>query len=552
MVVNETMPLEANESPDGDKVVTPFEVESGVDVFCKHCGERMRVRRSYTRESGAVVIRHFTHISEGGVGASENGCSGGGEGDAHLRAKGIAVETLKEFYPQADVESEGNFDLSGFFEKGRRIGDVVVTFDEPNPRMGLGIVLEVQDKHKDKNVLETTRSYLSKGYSVCWLSVDSFGKYSLKYGKEEFEALVRNDFPDSKNVFKANLNPNGTVPRKEMYPLVSSVWPDAVEISGEIKPRVDSGWCYSAFESDGLGHVRIQSESKKHALGKIPEKEIQLPEEWYMERAREYFRETEWSELFEPYVWDTQQVKEEWGDLAKIDEMKVKIHLEKWLSDSQEVMLVGEDAYYNGGLSRSSSIGVVNHCRILPIQNEDEIIAFVPQERLDEFKKNELVLIDRDAHKNTRTELKDFEVYEPVTSVWQSSRYANLFSNGLQLPISSTADENPTTPRGDVPFSKWIESEGPTPKIKQAVKTGFRMGREKMSKYERQKSDAKERVPAIIKHNTGGPQPDSISEGTIVRIASYANITPDSTRWAVGQLCEEGMLKRTEDGKYMI
>lgn len=254
------MPLEAYASEDRTTVVTSIEVKPRVDVYCKQCGDRMRVRRSYPREDGVVVIRHFTHMGKNG--RRDIRYSSGGEGDPHLRAKGIAVETLDQFYPNGMAESEGQFELSSFFEKSTRSGDAVVTFDEPKPLLGVGIVVEVQDKHKDKNVLETTRTYLSNGYSVCWLSVDAFEKYSMKYNKGEFEALIRNQLPDSESVFEDELNPDGTVPRKEIYPLVAPVWPPGVDVARETQPRVDAGWSYAAYESDGCGRMQLQAENE--------------------------------------------------------------------------------------------------------------------------------------------------------------------------------------------------------------------------------------------------------------------------------------------------
>jgi len=513
----------------------------------------MRIRRSYTRESGVVVIRHFTHISENGNGGPGNSCGGGGEGDPHLRAKGIAVETLSQFYPDGEAESEGHFELSGFFEKNTRSGDAVVTFDEPKPVLGSGIVIEVQDKHKDKNVLETTRAYLSKGYSVCWLSVDSFGKYSLKYGKEEFERLVRNEFPDGESVFEAELNPDGTVPRKEMYPLVALVWPDGVEVAREIQPRVDSGWFYPAYQSDGRGRTKLHAESEVALteMNSMPGREVQLPKEWYEERARQYYRETAWEELFEPYVWDTEKVRREWGDLAKLDEFEVRMPLEKWLAEDELALVVGEIVPKpDNVIIPGHDIAPRNTTRVAKI-GDSMLAALVPESNVRgiEPDTDDTMLISDCDEKHS---IKELECYIPQEAIWERTPWADRFPGSLELPIIDGTDEEPTTPKGEIPIGKWIASDGPTPEIESSLKRAFENGRRNMPEFLKEKMEAKERVPRIVEYNTGGPQTESIADHTILTIASHANISPNAVRWAIERLVSNGILQKTEDGRYKL
>jgi len=440
------MALKALRDADGDETVTPEEVGRGEDVYCIDCGERLRVWRSHTREDGTVVIRHFKAPSGGSGNTDHNGC-GGGEGESHKRAKNIAVGTLREFYPEATVSSETTFSILGTLEPGTKIGDVVVEFSTPHTKFGSGIVVEVQDKHRDKDVLGTTRSYLGNDFSVCWLSADEFGKHSLKYGKEEFERLLHGNHPDVDRAFCAALNSDGTVPRKEMYPLVASVWPDGVEVHREISSRVDSGWFYSAYQSDGFGRTKLQAESEiaLTEMNPMAERKVQLPKEWYEERARQYYRETAWE--------------------------------------------------YS---------------------------------------------------------IKGLECFIPHEVIWERTPWADRFPGSLELPIIADTDDEPTTPKGEIPIGKWIASDGPTPEIESSLKRAFENGRADIPESHKEKMEAKERIPRIVDYNTGGPQPETIEDYTILTIASHANIAPNAVRWAIERLVSNDTLEKNKDGRYKL
>jgi hypothetical protein len=308
------MPWEAYRTPYGDEVVYPHDVEHGVDVFCMYCGDRMRVWRTTTREDGIVVIRHFKHLWEGESGTQERDCTlqGGGEGDPHKRAKIVAIETLKQFYPGSTIDGEGDvpdpkFDGEGArlapeFKKDKRVGDVVLRFDTPHETFGKGIVVEIQDKNTGKNVLDVTRAYLSVGYSVCWFSLDAFGSKSLMYNQEEFESLLRGEHPDVMGVFAVDLNLDGTVPNNSWYPLSASVWPAAVDVIWETQPTVDTGWRFPAYHSDGSGRtIRLMDGPRMRDLyyaDPMPPRTVIFPMDVYEMLARRMFRQTPWEELF--------------------------------------------------------------------------------------------------------------------------------------------------------------------------------------------------------------------------------------------------------------
>lgn len=546
------MALKALRDADGDETVTPEEVGRGEDVYCIDCGERLRVWRSHTREDGTVVIRHFKAPGGGSGNTDHNGC-GGGEGEIHKRAKNIAVGTLREFYPEATVSSETTFSILGALGPGTKVGDVVVEFSTPHTKFGSGIAVEVQDKHRDKDVLGTTRSYLKNDFSVCWLSADEFGKHSLKYGKEEFERLLHGNHPDVDSVFCAALNSDGTVPRKEMYPLVASVWPDGVEVLREIHPRVDSGWFYSAYQSDGFGRTKLQAESEiaLTEMNPMPEREVQLPKEWYEERARQYYRETAWEDLFETYVWDTGEVRREWGDLAKLDEFEVRMPLEKWLAEDELALVVGEIVPKSDNvIIPGHDITPRNTTRVAKM-GDSKLAALVPESYvrgIEPDTDDTMLISDGDV----KYSIRELECYIPQEAIWERTPWADRFPGSLELPIIADTDDEPTTPKGEIPIGRWIASDGPTPEIENSLKRAFENGRENIPESHKEKMEAKERIPRIVDYNTGGPQPETIEDYTILTIASHANIAPNAVRWAIERLVSNDTLEKTQDGRYKL
>ena len=164
---------------DGE-VVVPTMVESQEPVTCPECQRTMYVR------DGPDRARHFVHVDDS-AGAS---CPGPGEGESatHRRCVALAVAALHETFgsqasrcaPEVDLDVS----MSGSGNQTRR-ADALVEFDSVNQYFGLGLVVEVQHRHHDKEVQMTTHDYLSAGYSVVWLSSDVFGDEQLDYSVVE-------------------------------------------------------------------------------------------------------------------------------------------------------------------------------------------------------------------------------------------------------------------------------------------------------------------------------------------------------------------------------
>ncbi|ELY39823.1 Competence CoiA family protein [Natronorubrum tibetense GA33] len=82
--------------------------------------------------------------------------------------KSIAVEKLKDEYPNASI------DVEFITDDIPRRADVFVEFEQPQFPFGKGIAVEVQYRNEQKNLTETTASYLTGDISVIWLFEENY------------------------------------------------------------------------------------------------------------------------------------------------------------------------------------------------------------------------------------------------------------------------------------------------------------------------------------------------------------------------------------------
>lgn len=180
----------------------------GETAYCPECGERLRPWKN--REGVATHLKHIKNMgpSGSGGGGGGNGCSGA-EGDDHERWKGYAADALEDAFESVDTvdgfSTEEKTELvkeSGVrapvSDKQWRVGDIVLVFDEPDWQFGKGLIVEVQDQNKSKNLTLTTQDYIEQDFSVIWLYEEDFieskdddkpGKCRL--GKVEFRNRAR-------------------------------------------------------------------------------------------------------------------------------------------------------------------------------------------------------------------------------------------------------------------------------------------------------------------------------------------------------------------------
>ncbi|MWG33776.1 hypothetical protein [Halomarina oriensis] len=196
-------------------------VDADDDLWCPVCGDPLTVRRAYHRQETAVA-RHFVHLRE-------TDCPG--ESDVHSRLKSLAADTLARrftdatvtveetipvprFRPTPDTEATGHTartvhtadteqtEPTGATEQTTltastgatsdtertaapvgtdriRRADICVTFEEPHPEWGRGLVVEVQYRNHAKDIERVTRDFTAAEFSVLWVGPDDFDGTSL-------------------------------------------------------------------------------------------------------------------------------------------------------------------------------------------------------------------------------------------------------------------------------------------------------------------------------------------------------------------------------------
>ena len=157
------------------KIVTPTQVEDRQAVECPECRGVL-----YPRD-GKHRARHFFHASD----TAEESCStaSGGESETHARCMALAVTALDTQFPDAShTGAEVPIDVTGTATTpDSRRADALVEFEAENVYFGNGLIIEVQYKHRSKDIEGTTHDYLSAGYSVAWLTPDDFEAEQLQY-----------------------------------------------------------------------------------------------------------------------------------------------------------------------------------------------------------------------------------------------------------------------------------------------------------------------------------------------------------------------------------
>ena len=151
---------------DGE-LCTSFEAEETDSAECPRCGNRLAIRESHYRK-GAFVARHFWHPT-----TPPEGCSGGSSGESaeHRRMKSIAASKAKVVFADATVLLE--------YPINDRRADVLVTFDQPHPRFGSGLAIEVQHEHHSKDIKAVQRDFHEAGHSVLWLDTEQFDGHDV-------------------------------------------------------------------------------------------------------------------------------------------------------------------------------------------------------------------------------------------------------------------------------------------------------------------------------------------------------------------------------------
>ncbi|WP_306053910.1 competence protein CoiA family protein [Natronococcus wangiae] len=158
-----------------DRTVIPADVGDGEDVYCKTCGEVMRVRGPF--DDGRA--RHFYHVRDVGDGcatAARSAEAGSAESETRQRLKALAVAGLRDrFVEYARCGPKITLYVAATeTEADQRRADALLEIEERNRFFGEGLIVEVQHLNVGKDIRATTHDYLAEGYSVYWATADDF------------------------------------------------------------------------------------------------------------------------------------------------------------------------------------------------------------------------------------------------------------------------------------------------------------------------------------------------------------------------------------------
>lgn len=163
--------------PSGE-TVWPLDVHANETVLCAECEGELGIRDAHYNQ-GRFVPRHFFHTA---------GAACGGESALHNKLKTIAAKKLQEVFATATVTIEGQI--------GDRIADVVATLETPLSPFGHGLIVEIQHKHKDKDIGPITGEYLNAGYSVFWAYQSDFDGDDMIFAEHRTSTVWPDAIPE--------------------------------------------------------------------------------------------------------------------------------------------------------------------------------------------------------------------------------------------------------------------------------------------------------------------------------------------------------------------
>lgn len=289
-----------------------WQVPLQTDAECPTCGGRVRV----WSEGVDGTASHFKHIDgmsggNGGPGGGVQDCDSVAESDEHLKWKNLAAQRLATAFdvPDECVRVEMGLEAP-VSAKERRIGDAVLVFPDRDEQLGRGVVVEVQHRNDNKDIEETTADYIKQDFSVVWTDESDFADDHCRLVEVDFRHRAR-----------------------------EAAWPEHVPSE-------------EAWANDPNEYHRIQSRwQRAWADGlSISGATATLPPDWLDDLARRFYEETPWDELFtaetpEDIIQDIDTSEIEFSGLEA--PTTATFHLEKWLADSERVLVQGKNGKYD-------------------------------------------------------------------------------------------------------------------------------------------------------------------------------------------------------------
>jgi len=213
-------------------LVTPWEVNESDPAYCPFCGGMMGLREAHYNQ-GKRVKMHFFHRRGGDC---------GGESDIHRRMKAIARYHLQSLFGHAEVDTEVKI--------GDCYADVVAMLPWPLKPFGRGLAVEVQHKHKEKDIGRVSHEYLDAGYSVFWAYQSDFDEdeKTMRIVPKRARTVWPDALPDREGI--------------EGYPdVIQKLWSGELATEGFPPIRIpEEYWRVHAIEVASPRHGRYQTD----------------------------------------------------------------------------------------------------------------------------------------------------------------------------------------------------------------------------------------------------------------------------------------------------
>lgn len=344
-------------NPESDDIHFADQASAESDYVCIDCPEAVEYVRSHLRNSDSGdptrVTAHFrysncTHgtvdeVSDGSGGGGGGG--GAGETQLHKRRKRAALHEALQRFPAADYDTE--------YTVGSKRADALLEFEDPHEEYGKGLVIEYQHKNEGKDIEETQEHFARHHYTTVWLWEDQFTFSSSIPDIDLFGGEVYTPWPDA-------------VPEQ-------SQWRGEGlhhEKRRKWRQAYAAGLTKTVVEADILKHWVLDTTAeyweKKHwedrfrdyiiypykrdvyavrqSLSTDEESLIKLPNEYYENREKRHWRETDWQDRFRGNNDPVKRARFEWqveeGIWDPDTNVPATYHLAPWLTDAGNILRV--------------------------------------------------------------------------------------------------------------------------------------------------------------------------------------------------------------------
>lgn len=293
--------------PQSEDIHFAAKADAESEYVCIDCPEPVQYVRNHERDTSNGVTRvsaHFryTNCPHGTVTEVSNGTGGGGGGgetDIHKRRKRAALQEALQRFPAADYGTEVKI--------GPKRADALLKFEDPHEEYGKGLVIEYQHKNEGKDIEATQEHFANHEYTTIWLWEDQFTFTSSIPDIDLFGGEVYTPWPDAvpqqSDWTGEGLHHEKRRKWREAYSMgltdcvveanILKHW--VVESTADYWERKD--W-EARFQDYAIYPFKRDLYRVRQSLDSPGGQRIDLPREWYDNRAKEIWRNQAWDDLF--------------------------------------------------------------------------------------------------------------------------------------------------------------------------------------------------------------------------------------------------------------